>query len=218
MAAPKTLKNFASICRKIVCVGRNYKDHALELNNPLPKKPLIFLKPATTFLREGAGPVRVPAGCQILHHEVELGIVIGKTGSQIAESSARSHVAGYALALDMTARDFQDDIKAKGHPWLLAKCWDTFCPISDFIPAEQIPDPQNVNLWCKVDGVLKQQESTGQMIFPVDNVISYISHVMTLEEGDVILTGTPAGVGPVSAGQTLECGIEGVTSMSFKVE
>jgi len=162
----------------------------------------------------------IPPESKSLHHEVEMGVVIGREGSHIPEDLAMDYVGGYTLALDMTARDLQDDIKKKGHPWLLAKCWDTFCPISELIPMTAIPDPQNVNLWLKVDGIMKQKGNTGDMIFDVKHIISYVSKIMTLQVGDLILTGTPSGVGPVEAGQLIECGI-GITntirSMKFEV-
>lgn len=211
------LKEFAKICRKIICIGRNYVDHALELNNPIPKRPLLFLKPPSSLITEGE-KIEIPAECSSLHHEVELGLVIGKEGKNIEEKVADHHIAGYVLALDMTARDIQDDIKKKGHPWLLAKCWDTFCPVSDFIPKEKVIDPANLNLWLKVDGQLKQSGNTKDMLFPIPKIISYASGIMKLEFGDVILTGTPKGVGPVLSGQVIECGIEGLREMVFQVQ
>ena len=109
-------------------------------------------------------------------------------------------VGGYVLALDMTARDFQDEAKKKGQPWTMAKGFDTSCPVSGFIPKEKIIDPQNLDIWCKVNGVLKQQDSTSKMIFSIPTILSYISMYFTLEVGDVVLTGTPSGVGPVKQG------------------
>lgn len=211
------LRNFFKQCRKIVAVGRNYREHVLELNNAMPKKPLLFLKPPSSMIQEGQ-VIKIPPMCASLHHEVELGIIIGEAGYNISEENAHKHIGGYALALDMTARDLQEDAKKAGQPWLLAKSWDTFCPISDFIPAASIPDPQSVKLWLKVDGVLKQSGNTNDMIFPIPHIISYISGIMSLEAGDLILTGTPSGVGPVKAGQVIECGLEGIKEMKFTVE
>ena len=151
-----------------------------------------------------------------LHYEVELGIVISKDGRDIQESSAMDHVGGYALALDMTARDVQGAAKKKGHPWSVSKGYDTFCPISGFLDPTKI-DPFNTKLWLKVDGELKQNGCTDDMIFSVPYLISYISSIFTLEAGDVILTGTPEGVGPVRPGQTISAGIEGVVEMTFPV-
>ena len=143
---------------------------------------------------------QIPSSADELHHEVELGVVIGQKGSQIDEKEAMNHIGGYALALDMTDRKLQNEIKKKGHPWAEAKGFDTACPISEFIPKMQIPDPQNVRLWLKVDEELRQDGNTNDMIFTIPHLISYISHVMTLEEGDLILTGTPSGVSPVKKG------------------
>jgi acylpyruvate hydrolase len=127
------------------------------------------------------------------------------------------HVAGYVLALDMTARDFQRDASKKGQPWLLAKGFDTSCPISDFIPKEKLPNPDNVRLWLKTDGAMKQDGNTKDMIFRIPYLISYISNIVTLEEGDLILTGTPAGVSTVTAGQQITAGLNEIVEMSFSV-
>jgi len=143
-------------------------------------------------------------------------VVINKRGSKIAEPSAMDHVGGYALALDMTARNQQLDAKKNGWPWSVCKGYDTFLPISDFIAKEKI-DPFNSNLWLKVDGETRQNGNTKDMVFNVPFLISYISNIFTLEEGDVILTGTPSGVGPVNRGQTITAGIEGVLEMKFPV-
>jgi len=212
-----TRKELTKICRKIVCVGRNYTEHCTELNNPVPSKPLLFLKPPTSLLAEG-NPIRIPNGCNNMHHEVELGVVIGKDGGAIAQDKAMDHVSGYVLALDMTARDFQDEAKKQGHPWLLAKCWDTFCPISDVIPKDRIADVNNVEVELNVNGVTKQSGSTQDMIFSIPYLISYISKITKLQTGDLILTGTPSGVGPVKSGDVIECGLEGIIKMKFCVE
>lgn len=202
--------------RKIICVGRNYAEHARELKNELPTEPVLFLKPPTAYVKEGC-PILVPHYSNNLHHEVELGVVLGKAGRDIPYSSAMEHVAGYALCLDMTARDAQDQCKAKGLPWTLAKAFDTSCPVSDFIPKERIPDPARLELWLQVNGVTRQRGRTAQMVFSVPHLISYISGVMTLEEGDLILTGTPKGVGAVREHDELHAGIEGVTDIRFTV-
>lgn len=149
-------------------------------------------------------------------YEVELGVVIGKDGKNIPEDSSMSHVGGYALALDMTARNLQSEAKKKGYPWSEAKGYDTFCPISQMIAKEKVSLPDTY-LWLRVDGELKQSGSTGDMVFSVPSLISYISKIFTLEAGDLILTGTPEGVGPVLPGQTITAGIEGLTEMKFSV-
>ncbi|ODM87927.1 hypothetical protein Ocin01_18754, partial [Orchesella cincta] len=143
-------------------------DHAAELGNAVPEIPLLFLKPASSYITEGT-PIKIPKGCTSLHHEIELGV-----GTDIPEGSAMNHVAGYVLALDMTARDFQNIAKKKGNPWDLAKGFDTSCPVGKFIPKDAVSDPHNLELWCK---------------YPY--LISYISQYFTLEPNDIILTGTP---------------------------
>ncbi|XP_065071245.1 uncharacterized protein LOC135695944 [Rhopilema esculentum] len=217
-SAAAELRNFVRICKKIVCVGRNYIEHVAELGNTVPEKPLIFLKPTTSFLEEGQGNIKVPPGCSELHHEVELAIIIGKDGKNIEEANAMNHVGGYALALDMTARNLQNDAKKKGIPWTLAKAWDTFCPISKFLPADAVPNPQDVHLWLKVENQIRQDGNTKDMIFHIPKLINYISGVMTLNVGDVILTGTPSGVSPVKSGETIEAGLGEQIKMKFMVE
>lgn len=163
---------------------------------------------------------KVPPKCSELHYEVELGIVIGKDGKDIPESSALSFIGGYALALDMTERNIQGEAKKKGHPWSVAKGYDTFCPISSLIELESI-SLEDSRLWLKVDGDMKQNGSTSDMVFSVAYLISYISRIFSLEAGDVILTGTPEGVGPVKPGQTITAGVEvgnkQVMQMTFPV-
>ncbi|KAK7693896.1 hypothetical protein QCA50_003469 [Cerrena zonata] len=188
--------------KKIVAIGRNYADHAKELNNAVPKEPFFFLKPTSSYLPSGR-KLEIPRGI-LAHHEVELGLIIGKSGRDIPQASALSHVAGYALAVDMTARNLQDQVKKKGLPWSAAKGFDTFTPIGKYIPASAIPDPQNLNLSLKINGAIKQNGSTGDMIFRIPRLIEHVSSIMTLEEGDLLLTGTPSGVGPVQPGDVVE--------------
>lgn len=154
---------------------------------------------------------------QELHYEVELGLVINGKGRDIPEHSAMDYVGGYALALDMTSRDLQSAAKKSGHPWSVAKGYDTFCPVSSFVEKEKV-DLSTARLWLKVDGETKQDGRTCDMIFSVPYLISYISSIMTLETGDLILTGTPEGVGPVVPGQIITAGIEGVTEVTFPVK
>lgn len=201
---------------KIVAVGRNYAAHAKELGNAVPKEPIIFLKPTSSYVHEG-GAIEIPPRLESVDHEVELAVVIGTKGRDIFEDRAMDHVGGYALAIDVTSRELQAVAKASGLPWTLAKCYDTFTPISDFIPAEKVPLLDDLELWLKVDGQLRQSGSTKDMIFSIPFLISHISSVMTLFEGDVILTGTPSGVGAVKAGQKITAGINGLIEMSFPV-
>jgi len=208
---------FMKHCRKVVAVGRNYAEHAKELGNAVPTKPVLFLKPPSSFIPEGK-KVEVPPGCKELHHEVELGIVIGKGGRDIPKASAVQHIAGYFLALDMTARNLQNEAKKGGLPWAVSKGYDTFLPASKFISKDKVSNPDDIDLWLKVDDKLRQKGSTKDMLFNVPSLISYISTIFTLEEGDCILTGTPEGVGPVTPGQTISCGLGTVAQMNFGVE
>jgi acylpyruvate hydrolase len=160
------------------------------------------------------------AGCTNLHHEVELGVIIGRRGTDISVESAMSHVSGYMVCLDMTARELQEIAKKRGEPWSTAKGYDTFCPISDVIPVSAIPDPANVEVWFKNNGVTKQQGKTSDMIFSIPTLIAHISTIFTLEEGDLILTGTPEGVSAVKPGDVMTAGITGLPKydISFGVE
>eukprot|EP00095_Tigriopus_kingsejongensis_P011592 maker-scaffold297_size217559-snap-gene-1.15 protein:Tk11592 transcript:maker-scaffold297_size217559-snap-gene-1.15-mRNA-1 annotation:"fumarylacetoacetate hydrolase domain-containing protein 1 homolog" len=211
-----SLARFSQICRTIVGVGRNYKDHAAELGNAVPTKPLLFMKPPASIIQAGES-IEIPLGCSEIHHEIELGIVIKSRCQNVLEQDSMDHVGGYILALDMTARDFQNEAKRQGHPWTMAKCFDTSCPVSAFIPTESIPDPHDVRLLCKVNDEERQNGHTGDMIFNVPYLISYISKYFTLNEGDLILTGTPAGVGPVSDGDLIHGEIPGVIKITFPV-
>ncbi|KAG7251473.1 hypothetical protein CRUP_024527 [Coryphaenoides rupestris] len=220
VAAPRTPTAQAftrSDLKNITNDGRGGGDVAYqELNNAVPAEPVLFLKPPSAYVTEGS-PILVPRYSGNLHHEVELGVVIGTRGTAIPQTSAMDHVAGYALCLDMTARDVQDVCKAKGLPWTLAKAFDTSCPVSGFIPKERIPDPGDVTLWLKVNGQLRQECRTDQMIFSVPRLVSYISGIITLEEGDLILTGTPKGVAAVQEHDELQAGIQDIITMNFKV-
>uniref|UniRef100_A0A0K0FBG6 Oxaloacetate tautomerase FAHD1, mitochondrial n=1 Tax=Strongyloides venezuelensis TaxID=75913 RepID=A0A0K0FBG6_STRVS len=204
------LQNFKSIAKKIVCVGRNYADHAAELGNKIPEKPMIFVKTSNSLVSEG-NKIITPIGCNDLHQEVELAVIFNGTVSKVLEVDAMKYVGGYAVALDMTARDFQNDAKKAGAPWFLAKSFDTSCPISDFIPKEKIPDPHNVELFCHINGRVQQKCMTNVMIFNIPILISYISQFITLEEGDILLTGTPSGVSKVVSGDCIEFGLTDIS-------
>jgi 5-carboxymethyl-2-hydroxymuconate isomerase len=202
---------------KILCIGRNYVDHIKELGNETPAAPVVFMKPATAVVDDG-GAVVIPPYSTECHYEAELAVLIGTDGKDIPEAEALSHVAGYGVAIDMTLRDVQDHLKKKGLPWEIAKGFDTSCPLSDFTPAAHVPDPQNLTIRLVLNGEERQNGSTGLMITPVARIISYLSGIFTLEEGDVILTGTPAGVGRVRPGDGMVAEIEGVGRLTVTVE
>ncbi|KAI5475704.1 hypothetical protein MNV49_001038 [Pseudohyphozyma bogoriensis] len=186
-------------------IFQNYAAHIKELNNATPTEPFFFLKPTSSYVTNN-GPVEVPKGVTV-HHEVELGVVIGKGGRDILAKDAYSHVAGYTLAIDYTGRNMQDAVKKKGLPWSAAKGFDTFCPVGPFIPASKIKDPQNLDLWYKVNGETKQAGNTNLMLYQIPELIQHVSSITTLEEGDLLLTGTPEGVGPVVPGDKVTAGL-----------
>lgn len=187
------------------------------MGNEVPKgTPLIFDKPISSIITQGS-TVEIPHGWKELHHEVELGVVIGKTGKNIKEEMAMDHVLGYVLALDMTARNIQEQLKQKRHPWLLAKGFDTSCPISDFIPKESVPDVNELRLKLTVNDEIKQDGPVSDMIFKIPELISYISRFFKLEHGDMILTGTPSGVSPVKHGDVMKASLNDLAKIEFPV-
>jgi 5-carboxymethyl-2-hydroxymuconate isomerase len=204
------------IVGKILCIGRNYVDHIKELGNEAPAAPIIFMKPSTAIINSGESVV-IPAYSSDCHYEAELAVLIGVEGKDITEADALAHVTGYGVAIDMTLRDVQDNLKKKGLPWEIAKGFDTSCPLSDFVPADKVADPQNLTICLALNGEQRQNGSTGLMINTVARIISYLSGIFTLEEGDVILTGTPAGVGRVKAGDRMEASIAGVGTVCVTV-
>ena len=204
------------IIGKILCIGRNYVDHIKELGNETPAAPVVFMKPATAVISDGE-QIRIPSYSQECHYEAELAVLIGSDGKDIPEAEALSHVAGYGVAIDMTLRDVQDNLKKQGLPWEIAKGFDSSCPLSVFAPVEAVADPQDLTIRLSLNGVERQNGSTGLMINSVARIISYLSTIFTLEEGDIILTGTPAGVGRVVSGDRLQAEIPGVARLAVQV-
>jgi len=195
---------------KVVCIGRNYADHITELNSARPKQPFFFLKPTSSILPPGAGPVIRPKGVD-LHYEVELALIMGKQVKNLEasdEKAAFDSIESYALSIDMTARNTQNEAKKKGLPWSIAKGFDTFLPVSEIIPKSAIPDPHNVELYLTVNNEHRQADNTELMLFTIPRILSDISKVMTLEKGDIVLTGTPKGVGPVVPGDVMRAGLK----------
>lgn len=210
---------------KFLCIGRNYAAHIKELNNATPQQPFFFLKPTSSVLKPNDGPFLVPKGV-VVHHEVELAIILGKTlknlPSDFSPQQALDAIDGYALAIDMTARNVQDEAKKKGLPWSIGKGFDTFLPLSPYIPKSKIADPYQVELSLKINDQIKQQDKTDLMIFPIHKILSHMSCIMTLEKGDVILTGTPKGVGEIHPGDHIEAelkyGDEVLTKIDINAE
>ena len=189
--------------KKIFCIGRNYADHAKEMNAAIPEAPIFFLKPSTAIIGEGEA-IRIPSISRDLHHEVEMTVLMGRGGKNILKGNALNHVAGYGIGLDMTLRDVQSDAKKKGLPWTLAKGFDTSAPISHFVPADEISDPHTLEVKLDVNGATRQHSSTSNFIFKIDELIAYISQFFTFERGDIIFTGTPEGVAAAASGDRLE--------------
>ncbi len=201
----------------IFCVGQNYTEHAKEMGGIPQKEPIIFLKPTSAIIENGQNIV-IPKMSNNVHHEVELTVLIGKQGKNIPQSEALNYVAGYGVGLDMTMRDKQSEAKKAGNPWAVAKGFDTSAALSLFIEASKVSDPQNLEIKLTVNGSLRQHSNTKNMIYTIDVLISFLSSVFTLEEGDIIYTGTPEGVAQVFAGDVLNAEIPGVGSLQHSVQ
>lgn len=202
---------------KILAVGRNYRDHAREMGASEDAAPVVFLKPASALVADG-GVVRIPLGEGAVHHEVEMVVVIGRAGRSVPEAQALDYVLGYAVGLDLTLRDLQAEAKAKGEPWTLAKGFDTSAPVSLVARREGVGDGSGLRLTLSVNGSKRQDASTSEMTRSVSALIAHASRLVTLEPGDLLFTGTPAGVGPVKSGDVLEARLEKVGSLTVRVE
>jgi 2-keto-4-pentenoate hydratase/2-oxohepta-3-ene-1,7-dioic acid hydratase in catechol pathway len=196
---------------KIVCIGRNYREHAKELGNEVPTEPLFFLKPSTSVIRDGDVILLPPQSTQV-EFEGEIGVVVGRTLSRATEAEAIAAIGGIVALNDVTARDLQ----RKDSQWTRAKGFDTFCPIGNI--AEPRADMSGLTVVTRVNGEERQRASSDDMVFSIPFLLSYVSQVMTLEPGDIMATGTPSGVGPLAAGDTVEVEIEGVSRVSNTVE
>lgn len=195
---------------KVVCVGSNYSDHIKEMGSVTPPEPVLFIKPETA-LCDIRQPVAIPKGLGSIHHEVELAVLIGTPLKQANEDRVARAIAGYGVALDLTLRDLQAGFKKAGQPWEKAKAFDGSCPISGFIPVAEFGDPQNAELSLSINDELRQQGNTCDMINPILPLIAYMSRFFTLRAGDIILTGTPQGVGPMVSGDMLKISLNGKT-------
>ena len=202
---------------KIICIGRNYVEHAKELKNPLPKQPVFFLKPDTSLVIRNR-PFFFPEFSKDIHYEVELVIKIDKNGKHIQEKFAHTYYSQIGLGIDFTARDIQQNCKEKGLPWEIAKGFDNSAPISKMIAIEELKDRKNIQFNLKLNGGIVQEGSSVDMIFSFDTIISYLSQFITLKMGDLIYTGTPAGVGPVNIGDHLEGYLEDKKMLDFRVK
>lgn len=201
---------------KILCIGRNYWEHIKELGNAPPEAPVIFIKPASSVIAEGETVV-IPPYSHDCHHEAELALLIGRKGKDIPVDQAMEHIAGYGVGIDLTLRDVQRELKKKGLPWEIAKGFDTACPLSAFVEASKVADPQNLQIRLTVNGELRQDGNTSMMIHSIPAIVSHMSGSFTLDPGDVILTGTPAGVSRIVSGDTLVAEIPGVATLRVSV-
>ncbi len=202
---------------KIVCVGRNYVAHAEELGNEVPNFPLIFLKPPSNLIFDG-DVIHHPDYSNEMHHEVELVLQIGQTVKNGDEVEVKESIAGYAVGLDMTLRDIQSELKKKGHPWTLAKCFDGAAAVSDFVSAENVDLMGDEAISLKVNSEIRQDSTLDKMIFSPIEIVKYISSKMTLEKGDLIFTGTPKGVGKVERGDKLFASIENIGKLEVEIK
>lgn len=202
---------------KIICIGRNYVDHAKELNNPVPKEPVFFMKPDTALI-QSRNPFIYPSFSNDIHHEIELVVKISKIGKHIEERFAHKYYEEISVGVDFTARDVQQQCKEKGLPWEKAKAFDGSSPTGKFVNISEINDINNLNFTLQINGETKQQGNTKDMLFNINQIIAYVSQFVTLKIGDYIFTGTPAGVGPVKIGDKLECFLEDKKLLSFNVK
>ena len=202
---------------KIICIGRNYVEHAKELNNPLPKKPMFFMKPESALLQKNM-PFFYPDFSNNVHYETEIVVKINKVGKHIQEKFAPTYYDEIGIGIDLTARDIQDQCKAKGHPWEIAKAFDGSAPIGKFVHKSAFQNIDDINFSLKINGEQRQVGNTKDMIFSIDKIIAYVSQFVTLKMGDLIFTGTPEGVGPIHINDHFEAFIEDEKLLELKIK
>lgn len=202
---------------KIIAIGRNYTEHARELNNPVPEEPVVFLMPDTCLLTNNK-PFFYPEFSSDIHYELEIVLKINRVGRNIQPRFAHRYFDELTVGIDFTARDLQKEAKAKGLPWEKSKAFDGSAPIGRFIATKQLKNPESVNFYLDLNGKRVQTGNTGDMIFSFSKIISYVSQFFSLKMGDLIFTGTPAGVGPVAIGDHLKASIEGEVLLDFQVK
>lgn len=202
---------------KIICIGRNYAEHAREMKSEVPTEPVYFMKPDTALLRDGE-PFYYPEFTKDLHHEIEIVLKINKPGKHIDEKFAHKYYDEIGLGIDFTARDIQQKCKEKGLPWEKAKAFDGSAPLGNFVKKDQLKELNNLSFELKVNGETRQSGNTGDLLFSFDKVIAYVSQFVTLKTGDLIYTGTPEGVGPVRTGDRLEGFLEGQKLLEFSIK
>ena len=200
----------------MICIGRNYSEHARELNNPVPSEPVFFMKPESAQLRNNQ-PFFYPEFSKDIHYEAELVMHICKVGRNIQEKFAHTYFDGIGVGIDFTARDLQEQCKQKGLPWEKAKAFDNSAPIGNFVPKAQL-ELNNISFGLKINGAYKQQGNSKDLIFSFDKIIAYVSQFVSLKVGDLIYTGTPEGVGPVKIGDVLEGDLNGKAFLNLEIK
>lgn len=202
---------------KVICIGRNYSAHAKELNNPVPKEPVVFLKPDTALLAKGM-PFFYPSFSNDIHYEAELVVKIDRVGKNISRKFAHKYYSELSVGIDFTARDLQDICKKNGLPWEKAKAFDGSAPVGKFIGKEKFENLNELNFSLKLNNEVKQKGNASNMLFSIDAIIEYVSQFFTLKIGDLIFTGTPEGVGPIAIGDCFEAYIEGEKVLDLKIK
>jgi 2-keto-4-pentenoate hydratase/2-oxohepta-3-ene-1,7-dioic acid hydratase in catechol pathway len=202
---------------KIICIGRNYAEHAKEMKSEVPTEPVFFMKPDTALLKDNE-PFYFPDFTNDLHHEIEVVLKISKVGKHIAEAFAHKYYEELSVGIDFTARDLQAQCKAKGLPWEKAKSFDGSAPIGKFVKKSELGDLQNLQFDLSINNELRQKGNTNDLLFSFDKVIAYVSQFVTLKVGDLIFTGTPEGVGPVAIGDKLKGTLNSVELFCFEVK
>jgi 2-keto-4-pentenoate hydratase/2-oxohepta-3-ene-1,7-dioic acid hydratase in catechol pathway len=202
---------------KIICIGLNYRKHALEIGRPLPKEPVVFLKPDSSILKNNK-PFFLPGFSSNIQYETEVVIKISKLGKGISAKYAHRYFEEITLGIDITARDIQNRNSAAGLPWELSKCFDGAAPLGKFIPAARVSDINNINFRLEINGKVVQQGSTSDMIFSISEIIAYVSKFFTLKTGDLIFTGTPAGVGPLKKNDNLVAYLDDEVLLDFCIK
>lgn len=196
------IESLGIACQRIFCIGRNYAEHVKEMGAPRPTEPVVFMKPATSLVPQGQ-PLVLPKDQGSVHHEMELVLAVGREGRDISADTALEHVAGVTLGIDLTLRDLQNRLKQAGQPWERSKSFEGSAPLGKFMASSAKIDIQNIEMRCTVNGSVRQQGNTHDMLFPVAEIIAFLSRHWWLVPGDLIFTGTPAGVGPLVAGDRI---------------
>jgi 2-keto-4-pentenoate hydratase/2-oxohepta-3-ene-1,7-dioic acid hydratase in catechol pathway len=209
-------QNHRGASPRVFCIGRNYVEHVRELNNPMPARPVIFMKPSSSLVHPGA-TIHFPSHGKELHHETEVVVGIGREGKPSTENEAEAFIQGLTLGLDLTLRDVQREMKAKGLPWELAKSFDQSAPLGDMVPYRKPLHFDGIEFSCHVNGEKRQEGRTGDMIFPIPRLIIEVGNVWALLPGDLIFTGTPAGIGPLNPGDKVQISSPQLGSWSWTI-